>query len=237
MHLTGAVKNLFGVVPGHFKPGYHGRLTETGQFAGMLLDLAHMIAPRLTIMDAVVAMEGDGPSAGTPMPSGWLLAATNPLAIDVVAGYMTGLSPGQHPLLKEARMREDLPHQMGQIRIIGAEVEALRIPGFQLPSTVVDGGGIHRSGPLRGILDAMLKNSLSLKPRIVEGVCVGCGACAQSCPVEAITMVELKRGAAARLDEKSCIRCYCCHEMCPERAVQLKASWRYRMARSVFLAR
>src|SRR6056297_2968156 len=61
--MTGAVKNLFGVVPGLIKPGYHAKLSDTRRFAGMMLDLADFIAPRLSVMDAVVAMEGDGPNS------------------------------------------------------------------------------------------------------------------------------------------------------------------------------
>jgi len=50
--MTGAVKNLFGVIPGLIKTGYHAKLHDTMRFASMLLDLASYIAPRLTIMDA-----------------------------------------------------------------------------------------------------------------------------------------------------------------------------------------
>ena len=38
--LTCAVKNLFGLVPGHYKVGYHARFSEENQFSQALKELA-----------------------------------------------------------------------------------------------------------------------------------------------------------------------------------------------------
>ena len=71
MSMTGAVKNNFGVIPGLAKPGYHAKLHDKHHFADMMLDLAEFVSPRVSIMDAVMGMEGDGPgAAGTPRPIG-----------------------------------------------------------------------------------------------------------------------------------------------------------------------
>ncbi|MBU0514645.1 MAG: DUF362 domain-containing protein, partial [Proteobacteria bacterium] len=96
MYLTGAIKNNFGVIGGLHKPGYHAKLQDTDRFAGMLLDLAGFVNPRLSIMDAVVAMEGEGPGSGDPRPVGLLLASENPLALDVVAGEIMGIAPADN---------------------------------------------------------------------------------------------------------------------------------------------
>ena len=87
--LSGAVKNIFGVIPSLVKPGYHVKLSTASRFAAMLLDLAACISPRLSIIDAVVGMEGDGPSTGNPRGIGFLLSSANPLALDVVASEPT----------------------------------------------------------------------------------------------------------------------------------------------------
>ncbi len=220
MHMTGAVKNNFGVIPGITKPGYHAKLQQKEHFADMLLDLAQFVSPRLSIMDAVVGMEGDGPHAGTPRPVGWLLAATHPLALDVVAGEMMGFDRDQNPVLLAAERRGLGPNRLEDVTLVGADKAELRIAGYKKPATIFDGAGL---GPFTR-LTPLFKNAGSLQPRIVKDRCVACGSCYESCPVDAITM-----NSVAHIDEKACIRCYCCHEMCADEAIELKSNWLYRI--------
>src|ERR1035437_7687866 len=105
MIMTGGVKNIFGVIPGRSKPGYHSTMTTRELFAGMLLDLAALVPPKLTIMDAVTGMEGDGPFNGTPRHIGLLIASSDPLSLDVVVSEIMGLPKEKNPLLVEARKR------------------------------------------------------------------------------------------------------------------------------------
>jgi len=93
MRFTGAVKNLFGVVPGTVKFGYHLKLQTAERFADMLLDLASFVRPALTVMDGVVGMDGHGPSAGDPFAAGVILASTDPVALDVAALGVVGHEP------------------------------------------------------------------------------------------------------------------------------------------------
>ncbi|MBN1218467.1 MAG: DUF362 domain-containing protein [Anaerolineae bacterium] len=220
MSMTGAIKNNFGVIPGLTKPGYHANLQDKLHFAKMLLDLAAYVSPRLSIMDAVIGMEGNGPHTGTPRQIGWLLAATNPLALDVVAGEIIGLDRAQNPVLLAAEQQGLYPHRLEQVELIGADISDVRVPNFKLPSTVFDEAGL---GPLTW-LAPMLKKASSLQPHIIKDRCVACGSCYQACPVDAITM-----NGYAHINDKACIRCYCCHEMCPEEAVELRSSWLYRL--------
>lgn len=67
---TGAVKNLFGVIPGTKKAEYHFRMQNVQDFCAMLVDLAEFVKPRLSLIDAVVGMEGDGPTFGDPIQVG-----------------------------------------------------------------------------------------------------------------------------------------------------------------------
>jgi uncharacterized protein (DUF362 family) len=73
MQYTGAVKNLFGVIPGTLKAEYHQRMSDPRSFANMLVDISEFIKPRLSFIDAVVGMEGNGPSGGTPRHVGALI--------------------------------------------------------------------------------------------------------------------------------------------------------------------
>ena len=229
--MTGAVKNHFGVIPGLAKPGYHAKLMDTGRFANMLLDLMNIVSSRISIMDAVIAMEGDGPSGGDPKQVGLLLGGTNPLALDVVAGEIIGLPRESNPILLEAENRGMQPNHIDQVELIGADISGLRIPDFKLPRTICQGTGFadHLTWWQKP-LQPLFKDSLTLKPRISKEKCIACGACHEACPVKAISMVKGRKKTYAQIDDEKCIRCYCCHEMCADDAVILRGSLLYRFA-------
>jgi len=229
MGITGAVKNNFGVIPGLAKPGYHAKLHEKHHFAEMLLDLAEYVSPRLSIMDAVTGMEGDGPgAAGTPRQIGLLLGATNPLALDVVASEIIGLRPEQNPLLIAAAKRGLVPAGVGEVEVIGAEISKIRASDYKLPATVEGAGfGSHLNWWQRP-LEPYFKDWLSQAPRVVRKKCVACGVCLDSCPMNAITLAASKP-KYARIDDKECIRCYCCHELCPDGAIELRQGLMHRL--------
>ncbi|MGI5817731.1 MAG: DUF362 domain-containing protein [Armatimonadota bacterium] len=220
--MTGAVKNLFGVIPGLTKPGYHAKLADTRRFAGMLLDLADLIAPRLSVMDAVVAMEGDGPSSGAPRQVGWLLASTRPLALDMIAGEIIGLPSANNPLLMEARARGMEPADVREVPLEGATLDELRVPDFVQPSVRVGGAGISEPSWWEKPATRLMRGAFSARPVVAEERCVACGACVRACPVDVISLAETPHGSRPRIDDSGCIRCYCCHEMCPEDAIELR---------------
>lgn len=226
MHMTGAVKNSFGVIPGLTKPGYHAKLKDTARFADMLLDLSSFVAPRLSIMDAVVAMEGQGPNSGTPRRVGLILAAASPLALDVVAAEIMGIDPGNNPLLAAAERRGMRPTRLSDVELIGVDKSDLRVPGFQLPATLYGETGLGRLPWYQQMLLPLFKDGMSVKPVINQTACVACGACHDSCPMDAIT---LHAKEYAEIDDTRCIRCYCCHEMCQYDAVRLRRSLLYRL--------
>jgi len=218
--MTGAVKNCFGIIPGLTKPGYHANLKKPGQFAGMCLDLITFLTPRLSIMDAVIGMEGAGPQNGTPRYIGWLLASTSPLALDCVAGEIIGLKREHNYVLLEAEKRGMMPNHIRQIELIGAHLGDLRVPGYKLPVTLLSGLGtvfLKAVGPV-------FRNAFTVRPQIVPERCAGCGFCRDACPVQVISMIKNH----AEIKQRHCIRCYCCHEMCPHDAIELKQGTLYR---------
>jgi ferredoxin len=226
MAFTGAVKNNFGVIPGLHKPGYHAKLHDTGRFANMLLDLAAYVAPRVSIMDAVVGMEGDGPGAGTPREVGLLLGSKNPLALDVVASEIIGLPRERNPILVAAEKRGLSPTRVEEVKIIGPAISELRIPNYKFPATLSEGVGFGDATWMQRLATRVFRNDMSLKPWVVKEKCIACGVCRDSCPVRAISVIQ-EKGEYAHIDYKHCIRCYCCHELCPEKAIELKGSFLY----------
>ena len=230
-HMTGAVKNHFGVVPGRAKPGYHAKLADKNRFVEMLLDLIHAVPSRISVMDAVMAMEGDGPGTGDPRKVGLFLGAENPLALDVVAGEIIGLRREDNPFLMQAEKRGIHPNRISEVELVGADLPALKIPDFKFPPTITEGTGyINHLTWWQKPLQPIFKDSLTRKPRVLKKNCVACAACYHACPVKAISMVKNSRKTCAKIDESKCIRCYCCHEMCAEDAIVLKSSLFYRLA-------
>jgi len=223
MGMTGAVKNLFGVITGLTKPGYHAKLQDTGRFAGMLLDLMDLVSPRLSIMDAVIGMEGNGPHAGSPRHVGYLFAAINPLAIDVLVSECMGLPPEKNAVLSEARNRGLSPLRMEDLEIIGERPSPIPIPDFRLPDTFFTGAGFGMLPPfLAKTALSLIRNGITMRPYIHKDRCIACGQCSRACPVH---VISINNGRFAQINHNACIRCYCCHEMCPENAISLKQGW------------
>ena len=131
MGLSAAAKNLFGTVPGTMKPEYHFRFPDPMDFADMLVDLDEFWKPRLNLVDAVVAMEGNGPTAGSPKPVGCLLAGENPHRIDLLCARLIGLDPGTVPTLRAARARGLCPEDFEALDIDGPW-EDFVTEGFEL---------------------------------------------------------------------------------------------------------
>lgn len=218
MNMTGAVKNSFGVIPGLSKAGYHAKLQEKVQFAHMLLDLSDFVSPRLSVMDAVLGMEGEGPGAsGTPRSVGLLLGAEDPLALDVVAAALMGLEPDRNPLLLAAGERGLCPGGVSDVELVGGQIEELRIPGFRLPAQAKK--SMVMVSRLPSPVSALAKDLFTQTPRVAAGRCVGCGVCRDSCPAKAIRVT--KRGKA-KIGAAQCVRCYCCHELCPHKAIDIR---------------
>ncbi len=223
MSMTGAVKNLFGVIPGLSKVGYHATHPDHATFADVLLDLTGYVKPRLSLMDGILAMEGDGPgSSGTPRQAGLLLAAANPLALDTAAGAIMNLPRKDNPVLLAAERRGLTPCRMEDVELIGGTVEELRMADYKFPASTKS-NLMDFLGPLARPAERLCKKALSQTPRIDGAKCVGCGICAKSCPGQAIAMTA--PGKKARISQKACIHCYCCHELCPQKAVELHQSW------------
>ncbi len=212
---TGAAKNLFGLVPGFSKAECHFRFPNKDDFANMIADIGDFIRPPLSIIDAVWAMEGNGPSAGTPRHLGLLIFSDNPFAADAIAGRIIGLDWRDNPVIRSAAERGLWREQ--DIRLLGKPVASVSVHDFKKPE-------IHEANVLIGRLPRALVKTAGrlfvLRPQFDARRCVGCGICAEDCPAGAIIIREKK----AQLHLQKCIRCFCCHEVCPQKAVMIRKS-------------
>ncbi|CCU77812.1 Iron-sulfur cluster-binding protein [Halanaerobium saccharolyticum subsp. saccharolyticum DSM 6643] len=210
---TGGVKNLFGCIPGVLKAEYHLRMQSVYDFSRMLNDLAALVAPELTIMDAVVGMEGEGPSNGKPREFNYLFASTSPYYLDLAAVRLLGIKPEEKvPSIKAAL--EDNIIKKEQLKVRGNKVTPLNeveIPKIEKENNLLD-------GRMPEFMSDILEKLLRPKPVFKEDNCVGCRTCAENCPPDAINMID--NFPEVNLDE--CIRCFCCQELCPYDAVDIK---------------
>jgi uncharacterized protein (DUF362 family) len=219
MIFTGATKNLFGVIPGLNKVGYHGKLADPLRFAEMLLDVAGLVRPRLSIIDAIVGLEGMGPgTGGKARQLGFLMAGTDTVAMDVACCRIAHIDTAAVPVLQAARNSGMWSGRAADIDTEGAPVADLAVKDFQLPSRYTREVGTSPVGRLERLARPLMRGGFSPMPRPKVGRCTVCKACERACPTKAMGMTE----RVAKVDDSLCIRCYCCHEVCPSAAIDLE---------------
>lgn len=217
MHLTMGVKNLFGCVPGKTKPQWHlSAGVDSRDFAGMLIDLYFFLNPRLTVMDAVIGMEGNGPGSGDPRALGFLMAAVDCIAMDTVACGLLGGRPHDVPILRAAARRGLKQVEAANISTVGVNPDEVRVDGFRFPPL----SSVNFAHRLPYFIDKRLRKALTSRPHINDKACTMCSVCVNVCPAGIMTNER-----RIEIDYDRCIRCYCCQEMCPQGAITARQGW------------
>ena len=206
---TGAVKNMFGCVPGFEKAELHFNYPKTEDFANAIIDIAQRVKPTISIIDAVMAMEGNGPGSGEPRFVGAIVASKSMYSADIAAMKLANIGVDEVPIIKEAIARglaDSNPE------FIGDDLQELVVKDFKR-SDYVDNNVLKNRVP--GFLAAPLSKFLALKPVINRELCIGCGVCEKICPS---TTIHIRRNKA-KIYRKGCIKCFCCQEFCPKKAI------------------
>ena len=217
--LSGAVKNLFGCVPGMAKAEFHMRFSEREHFGQMLVDLCECVKPNLTLVDGLLGMEGDGPAGGEAREVGLLLAGTDPYSLDLAICRYMGLPPSRVPTLSAAAKNGLAAESFDESLLLGSEAAKEPVPNFKAPRSYT--GRVDFSNQLPAFLQPLMVwgvNLVSPRPVVNKKKCIGCGKCAEACPAKVISLENSK----AHIHKKNCIRCFCCHEMCPVKAIDLR---------------
>lgn len=215
--MTGAVKNQLGCVPGLLKSQQHAKTPDPYDFATMLVDLNTLIKPRLYIMDAIIAMEGNGPRGGKPRKLGVLLLSSDPIAMDAIACKLIDLNPAFVPTSEPGERAGLGTYHYENIEVVGEGIEAFICKDFDVvrkppvPATI-------------GRIRTFYKNRASPRPVIDKALCTSCGTCIRHCPLapKAVDWVGGDETYPPAHNYNRCIRCFCCQEVCPEGAISVK---------------
>jgi len=207
---TGAVKNLFGCIPGLKKAEFHRLAPNPKDLGHMIADIHQAVKVGLHIMDGITAMQGEGPTAGEVYHAEKILFSTDPLALDTVAAAMLGMNIEDIPILISAQERELGESTFDKIDVSGDYNSPPILKGFKHPKK------FRSAKPGNHAVLVKLIDFLKTRPRINSKLCKNCNMCIESCPVQAINE-ETKK-----IDYDACIECMCCHELCLHKAVELR---------------
>lgn len=222
--ITGAVKNFYGAVNGKRKTVGHLKYPNDSVFSRQLCDMHLLLKPRLHIMDGIVAMEGNGPAGGTPVPMNVLLFSSDPVALDTVFAWLVNVDPLTVPTCVQGQAMGVGTDRESEIEVVladGDEVKTVsRTELFKrLGNAEFD---VDRTPVKKGLFARYSRTMTNLQsgPKIDPEKCVKCGVCVEHCPVPE-KAVDFKNGrdAVPVHDYKKCIRCFCCQEMCPQSAI------------------
>lgn len=221
MTFTGAIKNLYGMIPGNTKRRLHVELPDKRQFAQLLVNLYDVVRPKLNIIDAVIGIEGDGPSrSGQKRKIGYIMASENAVALDIVASMMMGVDYMQVPTNAYATQYYGIKNVHDFIQILGEPINECVQSDFLLPNTA-------------SFNDHLTEKIFSLstpKLYIDSDKCMKCMMCLKNCPKGAIHLSPDKKLA---IKTSECISCMICMEICPCAAVMSKLPNIYKQLRAL----
>lgn len=218
MYSTGAVKNLFGVIPGLNKSQCHVKNPSRESFAKFIVGVHQTVKPAFCVMDAVIGMEGPGPANGYPRAVNCILASDNCFAMDIAQATIMGYSPDDIPILNEAKRQSLLPQKISYPLL---NPETLVIKDFKRVKIA------KKTHFFKSLILPFFTRGLAKKqqqketpPSFVKDRCIKCKRCVNICPAKALTLTS-GTDSHIEIDTSKCIRCYCCHEMCPADAIEI----------------
>jgi len=234
------LKNVMGCLVGQEnKKKVHDNLPEN------ILKLNEAVVPHLHIIDAVIGMEGLGPTKGVPVRLDRILVGTDPYLLDMICARMAVFDHKKVRTLKLAEEKGLLTKDHFDY------IENLNLKNSQKPFLPPKGGPLATfiHDPRRQKFFLKIRNTkffsylaatdwfakllfitnlrqdvfLSEEMRcefigINEARCTGCGICRDVCPLGLYLPDALKQ-------ENLCIKCMYCYSTCPENAVTFKGEF------------
>ncbi len=207
MMLSLGVKNMFGAIVGLRKPEWHMRAgVDRAQFARLIVQIYHAIQPAYTIVDGILALEGQGPGrSGSPRHLGLLFGGSNGHAVDKTICTLLGLDPNA---LLTSRLAARMGVFDGEVHVDG---DLRIVDDFNLPELSSLSLGSDS-------LNRFMRSYVIQKPVVDNDKCKLCGECWKICPAKVIRHND----RTIQFNYDDCIRCYCCLEVCLHGAIEAK---------------
>ncbi|MGN1227159.1 MAG: DUF362 domain-containing protein [Christensenellales bacterium] len=227
MGYSGAVKNMFGAIPGLMKVEMHGNFKDQYTFANYLIDIYESLSEKicLNIIDGIEGMEGDGPTGGTPIKTNCIIAGKSAYYVDLAMQKIMNIDYNQMPLTSKEIERGLL--NIASIEFIGDDFSKFVKTDFVLPEIEIYNENLKKV-PL--FLNGIVHKLTTRRPIINKNKCKGCKKCCEHCPAKAIEMKDKANGGKyAKIDYNNCIRCFCCQELCPFNVVKIKSGLVYKI--------
>ena len=134
LHLSGAIKNMFGCVVGRRKAWWHFKAGTYGTyFHRMLVETYQLLQPALSLIDGIVAMEGRGPSWGPARELGVIIGGVDGAAVDRVMVEVVGSTPERYQVLWAARELGVGQTVLDKIRVVGTPIDAVHVDDWNFP--------------------------------------------------------------------------------------------------------
>ncbi len=213
---TSGVKNMYGTIPSGLRRKFHGEYTRNEDFSQVVTDIFSVLRPQLTIVDGIIAMEGEGPAAGSLRRLGVILTSQDTVAVDAVATKIIGMNPMDIYTTRYADERGLGVGNLQNIEVVGEGIDGVTVPDFKPPASAIN--TLARRIPRW--LPRFILRQLSIKPSVIERLCTVCAECKKICPAGAISL----NNETAKIDYDICIECMCCHEVCRLDAIVPKQS-------------
>jgi len=230
--LSICLKNMIGCLVGYDKRKIHLNFFDSRiDFFNRIIELNKILMPDLHIVDGLVIMEGDGPSAGTPRRLGLILGGNNPFVLDSVCSKLIGINPLDVPYLRLAFEKNLIPKDSFKMLFTLKPLINIRVPRIMsriLANVFLRNFFIR----LRYKMDFIFSNKVidyllvktkirqeqfSKKELVVKRIflkeqnCNNCRLCINSCPLN-IDIPNL-------VFVEDCLKCMYCFISCPHNAI------------------
>ncbi|MDD3501941.1 MAG: DUF362 domain-containing protein [Candidatus Cloacimonetes bacterium] len=199
MLYTGCVKNFYGLIPGLYKSELHKQFPQPKDFAQVIINVYSHIKDKVlfNVLDGIVGMEGEGPSAGKPRAFNRLFISEIAPAIDYAASRMMGFKIQQIDYIDQL------------LKNINLSIDNIKIED-EFKDDILTDVAIKEVLLKKRFLDSLPSVIKKIFNRFFEyypnfeDECVRCGICVKSCPVQALRLEETDKKPV--LDKQKCIK-------------------------------